>query len=222
VISVLVTPAATRADLIALWNFNDASAGQTGGAFEFSVDRTAAGVTASMSSTFVPANITNFTGTTINAQGGDSAGQALALQGGAGNINNGAHLTFAATTTGFENIIISFATQRTATGFNSNQFQYSTDGVTFVNFGSPYVPPASFALQTFDLSAITGLDHNPLAAFRILFNGATNAAGNNRIDNLIIAGDLAAVPAPAGNVVFGLGMLGLVTVTPRFRKIGRR
>jgi lipoprotein NlpI len=30
-----------------------------------------------MASTFTPANITNFTGSTVNAQGGDPAGQAL-------------------------------------------------------------------------------------------------------------------------------------------------
>src|SRR6266536_3535378 len=44
----------------------------------------------------------------------------------------------------FSAIVISFATQGTSTGFNSNQFQYSLDGIAFVDFVSPYTPAAAF------------------------------------------------------------------------------
>ncbi len=164
--------------IIAYWNFNDTS--------NLLVVSQGAGT---MTHTFNPANIVNFAGSAINAQGGDPAGQALALQGGTGTVNNGQYLIIAADTSGFENIVLSYATQRTSTGFNNNQVSYSTNGgSSWTDFGAPYDPPASFALFTFDFSGITALENNPDAMFRIQFNGATSANGNNRIDNLVLAG----------------------------------
>ena len=108
----------------------------------------------------------------------------MTLQGGTGNANNGRNLTFNVSTLGFSNIVFTFASQGTSTGFNSNQFQYSLYGVTFVDFGAPYTPSTSFALFTFDLSSIAALNNNPNATFRIVFNGATSSTGNNRLDNI--------------------------------------
>jgi hypothetical protein len=174
---------------LAVWNFNDSSPTT---ANLFAVDRTASGVTATMSSNFTAAGLSNFGGTTVNADSGDTAGNALALLPGTSNVNNGKMLTFTAGTTNYSNIVVSFATQATSTGFNSDQFQYSTDGTNFTSFGSPYAPPSAFAgtggVQSFNLSSITGLNNDPNASFRIIFNGGTSASGNNRIDNLIIAG----------------------------------
>ena len=89
-----------------------------------------------------------------------------------------------------------------ATGFTSNQFQYSLDGLTFVDFNPPYIPPAAFgsAAIIFTLSSIVGLDNNPNAAFRIVFNGATSSTGNNRIDNFVVDGTDTTIPEP--NSVF--------------------
>src|SRR6185436_9385209 len=99
-------------------------------------------------------------------------------------------------TLGFSNIIVSFATQGTSTGFNSNQFQYSLDGLNFIDFGSPYVPLSAFGSVpvVFTLSSILGLNNNPNAAFRILFNGASSATGTNRIDNFVIEGTDSTIP----------------------------
>ena len=118
----------------------------------------------------------------------------MTLQGGTSNANNGRTLDLNVSTAGLNNIVISFATIRTSTGFNSNQLQYSLDGVAFVDFGAPYTPPLTFGLVTFDLSSISGLNDNPDAAFRIVFNGATSATGNNRIDNLVVEGQNIATP----------------------------
>jgi hypothetical protein len=112
---------------------------------------------------------------------------------------------------GYSNIVVTFASQGTSTGFNSNQFQYSLDGVTFIDFGAPYVPATSFALFTFDLSSIAGLNNNANAAFRIVFNGATSASGNNRIDNLVIEGTSISepLPEPASLLLLGSGLTAL-------------
>ena len=196
------------ADELAVWNFNDSN---------LNVDH-GSGI---LSSNFNAVNIVFGTGTTNNARPGDIAGQALSLQGGTGTANNGRHLTFNVSTLGFSNIVVSFATLGTGTGFNSNQFQYSLDGVTFVNFGPPYVPGSAFGAVplVFSLAGIAGLADNPNATFRIIFNGATSSTGNNRIDNLVVEGSptMTSVPEPMSAILLLSGLSGLYGVRKRRR-----
>jgi PEP-CTERM motif len=189
-----------NADEIAIWNFNDS---------DLSVDHG----TGTLTTNFNLVNVV-FTlgGTSMNARQGDVAGQSMTLQGGTSNANNGRFFNLNVSTVGFNNIVISFATQGTSTGFTSNQFQYSADGVTFVNFGAPYVPPVTFGLVSFDLSSISGVNNNPNAAFRIVFNGASSASGNNRIDNLVVEGQAITtpIPEPASILLLSLGLTGSI------------
>ena len=190
------------ADELAVWNFNDS---------DLVVDHGSG----SLVSNFVAANILFAAGTTNNARLGDIAGQALSLQGGTSNTNNGRNITFNVSTVGFTNILVSFATQGTSTGFNLNQFQYSLDGITFTDFGSPFVPATTFGSVpiVFTLASIVGLNNNPNAAFRIVFNGATSATGNNRIDNFVVEGTAAGdttIPEPTTALLLISGLTGLV------------
>ena len=86
------------ADELAVWNFNDS---------DLVVDHGSG----SLVSNFVATNILFAAGTTNNARLGDIAGQALSLQGGTSNTNNGRNITFNVSTVGFTNILVSFATQ---------------------------------------------------------------------------------------------------------------
>ena len=186
------------ADELAVWSFNDSN---------LNVDHGSGTLTTNINAV----NVLFAAGTTTNARQGDPAGQALSLQGGTSNANNGRNLTFNVSTVGFSNIVVSFATQGTSTGFNSNQFQYSLDGISFIDFGSPFSPATTFGTVpiVFSLAAIVGLNNNPNAAFRIVFNGATSSTGNNRIDNIVVEGtsvDTAEVPEPTSVLLFASGL----------------
>jgi hypothetical protein len=166
------------------WNFNSSNFNSSQG-------------NGTLTSNFVPANVTYFGGTTINAVGSDIAGNALALQGGTANINNGKNITFQFNLSQYYNPILTFATQRSDTGFNNNLVEWSIDGTTFstvgINGTNLYIPTTlTFALQTFDFSNANTLDSSSTAFFRITFNGATFSTGNNRIDNI----QLNATPVP--------------------------
>ena len=183
VLLLILIPSTMKGDTIAVWNFNDAISGTSGGELEFLVDR---GV-GTMASDFALSNVGNASGSTVNSNGDDPAGRALRLSSSA---NNGNSLTWNISTAGFDSIGISFAIQRTSTGFNGNQFFYSIDSGDFwTSFGDIFNPDLSFSLQSFDLSGIPGIGNNPNASFRILFDGASSSSGNNRIDNLVVSGN---------------------------------
>lgn len=189
------------ADELAVWNFNDSN---------LNVDHGSGTLTSDLN----VVNVLFAAGTTNNARQGDIAGQALSLQGGTGVANNGHNITFNVSTVGFSNIVVSFATQGTSTGFNSNQFQYSLDGITFTDFGPPYVPLTAFGSVpiVFSLVSIAGLNNNPDAAFRIVFNGATSSTGTNRIDNFVVEGTSATIPEPASALLLLTGLGGLYKI----------
>jgi len=178
----VVATAAPRRDLLAYWAFNCFT---TCGNANFNPE-TVSQSTASMSSSFEPDAGANESGTTLNSVSPYEARAALTLRAGTGGINNGRDVTWRVDASGASGLQISFATRRSAGGFASNQFQYSSDGATFVNFGQPFNPGSEYSVVSFDLRHVRGLGNNPSAAFRIVFqSGSTINAGEYcLIDNL--------------------------------------
>lgn len=222
--------AASAQTNLAYWNFNDATGTTVNAAARTALFSPDGGVnisSATMSSSFSFVDGTtggntgiNFAaGSTVNAIGVTVAGNALNLQGGIsanGTPNNGQSLTFSVSTVGYSSIIVSFAAQRNGPGFDTNQFQIF-NGSTFVNVGGTFNPSnGSFATQTFDLSAVPQVNFNPNATFRIVFNNASNAGGENRIDNLQINGTVTG-PEPASGLlaIAGVAIGGLVAYRRR-------
>jgi hypothetical protein len=105
--------------------------------------------------------------------------------------NNGNSLILNAATTGFKNIILSYATRYTATGFKTQTIDYSIDGINFIN--KTLIDLANdnvntFVLKTIDFSGDAGVANNPNFKIKITVAGASNASGNNRFDNIRLSG----------------------------------
>lgn len=192
------------ADLIAYWDFNEADLAVSQGA-------------GTLTHNFDDSNVVFFTGTTVNALDGVPSGSALALQNGTDGINNGAWIQFSISTAGLQDLVMSFASQRTSTGFEFNQVSWSSDGGgSFTDLGGTYTPASSFAgtgVLSFDFSGISALNDNADVVIRITFDGGstTSSAGNNRIDNVQFNANV--IPAPGALAL--LGMAGLAGVRRR-------
>lgn len=200
----MTTASTARADLIAYWNFNGLVnntnngiiyAPNMGAGLIVLDGWTSAGLSAKM-------------GTTNNAIPPDPAGQALGLEGMA---NNGAHLVFSFNMAGLMDPILTFDQRRNDFGFDSIQASWSTDAVTWFDFGLPFSPPTGvFGLQSLDFSSINALDGTLTAFVRLTFAGATENFGRIRFDNPQINA-VASTSIPEPSVVLSSGaLLGLM------------
>jgi len=141
------------------------------------------------SSSFSQINASNtelnmFGGSTVNdPKGTPSTTGALAI---VNQSANGKSIVIKFSMTGYQNPIVTFAIQRTGTGFTDQAWDYSIDGVNFTNATTVNSIASSFALKTVDLSSFNSIDNAANVYLRITFTGATAAAGNNRIDNIQI------------------------------------
>jgi len=202
--SLCVSAQATT--LIAYWNFNDFDTTATSIAADYgsgNIDLSAWG-----------GGVASFAGSDINALFDDPSGGSLSLTGGGSGIpGNGTWIDITFSMSGLQNLDISWAGRGSGTGFDSNQVSYSTDGVSFTDFGDPYDSTQSnFQLYEFAFGNL--LDDAASVTIRITFDGATGSGGgNNRIDNLQI--NASAVPTPGAVAL--LGLAGLVGTSRRRR-----
>ncbi len=219
------------ADLLAYWNFN-ASTGQSGAGTLGVLNSTAVnagagtltiggGLVFNTTATSTPTgHVGTFAGNALNSLFGDVGGGALAVVGSIGNVSsnsvtaNGGWVQFAISTSGYTNLVMSFAGRGTGTGFGSvnsavNTVQTSTDGVNFASFTTYESRQTSFQTYTFNFGA--GLNNQSTVFVRLLLDGATSGNGNNRIDNVQF--NATAIPAPGALALVGLG--GLVAARRR-------
>ncbi|MBN8642627.1 MAG: SdiA-regulated domain-containing protein [Flavobacteriales bacterium] len=126
----------------------------------------------------------NFSVLNLNAQNGDASGTHLRF-----NDPIGGALEFALPTTGYENIVVKFATRRSAQGAGTQSWSYSLNGTTFTSFTTITPNNGDPSLATLDFSAIAAADNNPNFKLKVEFSQAPGGtAGNNRFDNFTVQG----------------------------------
>jgi hypothetical protein len=201
----LSAAAAVKADEIAVWNFNDS---------DFIVDRGQGTLTTTA------ANIMFLSGTTFNASMGDPAGMALAIPGGANLQNNGSILELHVSTAGSENVTISWAWQRSDTGFNDDVIRESIDGTTFQGFSFAAIQTNFFGGVHISYGAGSPFNNNPFFALRITLSGAPSENGNLRFDNIVVTGTQI-VPEPATMILLSTGLAGVAAEVRRRRRARR-
>ncbi len=138
----------------------------------------------------------SFTGTTVNittpngpGNGGGNGSFILS-----GSANEGSSLVFEVPSSGFHNLVGTYATRYSSSAaYDTQQWSYSTDGNNYTDLPSSVtVSSSNFALETVDFSAAAGtaLDDQANVFLKVTFSGysntATNSTSNNRIDNVQI------------------------------------
>lgn len=131
----------------------------------------------------VPGTGQNFDLLNLNARNGDPAGTHL-------RFNNpiGGTLEFSLPTTGFQSIVVKYATRRSTQGAGTQIWSYTVDGTNylpFINVSVTEVP----TLATFDFSGVSGVNNNPNFKLRVTFSQTGGGiTGNNRFDNFTTEG----------------------------------
>ena len=188
-------------DLMHYWNFNNNASvaaittpSQTlGGAAINAI----AGGTSNIN--FLEGVNQNFNVLNLNAQNGDAHGTHLRFD----NPIGGA-LVFDLPTSNYENVIVKFATRRSAQGAGSQLWSYSLNGTTFTSFETIAPNNGDPALATLDFSAISEADNNPNFKLKVEFvQGPGGTGGNNRFDNFTMNGtSVGGQDTTAPNVTF--------------------
>ncbi|HVJ84107.1 MAG TPA: PEP-CTERM sorting domain-containing protein [Caulifigura sp.] len=151
----------------------------------------------------------------------------------------GDYFQFQTSTTGFDDITVSWDQTGSATGPAEFTLSYSTDGTNFTNFANystiaNAAPPgfwnATTAFteytQSFNLSAIASLEDATDVFFRLVnrstlsLNGGTVAAGGTgRVDNFTVNGlAVAGVPEPGSILLTSVAFGGMALVRRRRMK----
>jgi hypothetical protein len=155
---------------------------------------------------------------------------------------------FAASTAGYDNVLVSFDWFSTTQGVRDMQPQYTTDGVNWVNIGPLLTilnqADVNVAFETFslDFSGISAVNNNPNFAVKLVsaydptYTGAgaptytaskltgglptvyNDNSGNWRFDNITFSGTV--VPEPSTLVLLSAGFVAMAATFLR-RKVGK-
>ncbi|MEE4177724.1 MAG: CotH kinase family protein [Bacteroides sp.] len=144
-------------------------------------------------------------GSLLNGRLNQPAGYGLRVR----NPSNTRELILAAPSTGYRDLVLTFAVHRTNNGAQEEQLYYSADGGSnWIALGDAYNIQLNYEIKTFDLSGIAAVNNNPTLRFRILFTdeAAAGIEGNNRFDNITLEGHSLSV---------GIDETGQLPIAPR-------
>lgn len=125
-------------------------------------------------------------GSELNARLGSEPGSALRLR------NPSGDLIISMPTTGYKEVIFSYAAMRTNSGAQQQIISYSLDGTTYQTTGvqnNQVGVSTLFVIQQFSFVNIAGANNNPNFKIKISFDvNADGLTGNNRFDNITLDG----------------------------------
>ena len=203
VMAIGLSSLSAQTTVIHCWDFNTPPAA---GNFNASPIDVANRITGNGTITHTFDDVEDFAGTATNACTGSISGAAFCPRPGVNLVNNGANMTLAFSTAGFENINLSFDARRTSTGFDSVVIAYSTNGGTAFTDIFTYNPNASaFATLSVSFASIAAAQNNPDFQIKYTFYSGSSATGNNRIDNIKLEGTpIATNPSLTNPTAFNL------------------
>lgn len=130
--------------------------------------------------------INAFNGTTMNdPRTSTNSSKAIAI---ANNSANGKSVVFKFSMSGYQNLQLSYAERGTSTGFTTETWSYSTNGTDFTTveaISGTNQTNSEFVMRNVDFTAATALNDAAVVYLKLTVDGATNATGNNRIDNVV-------------------------------------
>ena len=183
----MITSCSWGQTLIHYWNFNNNASVSTittptqtvGGA---TLNAIAGGISAI---DFAGGTGQNFNVLNLNARNSDVSGTHLRF-----NDPIGGALVFALPTSGYENIIVKFATRRSGSGAGTQSWSYSLDGTNYAAFTTVIPNNGDPALATLDFTAIAAANNNANFKLKVEFSqGTGGTVGNNRFDNFTLEGN---------------------------------
>ena len=208
---VMLTSISWGQNLVHYWNFNNNASVSTittpsqtvGGA---SLVAIAGGISAI---DFAGGTGQNFNLLNLNARNSDVSGTHLRF-----NDPIGGALEFALPTSGYENIVVKFATRRSGSGAGTQSWSYSLDGTNYVAFATILPNNGDPALATLDFTGISGANNNANFKLKVEFSqGSGGTVGNNRFDNFTLEGNtFTGIDTTAPNITF-LPVSGATNVT---------
>ena len=135
--------------------------------------------------------INAFNGTTMNdPRTTPESSKAIAI---ANSSANGKSVVFKFSMSGYQNLELSYVQRGTASGFSSETWSYSTNGTDFTEvetISGTNQTNSEFVMRNVYFSA-SALNEAPVVYIKLTVDGATNASGNNRIDNVVFRANLA-------------------------------
>ena len=207
----------TQGALIAGWNFNS----QTSGTAPTPISADHGSGSLDLSHLFSSSDAViggASSGTSVNKVTGDANGKDFIIASGTKGAlpdypENGKSIVFSFSTTGYKDIVLTYATLASSTGFTSQQWRYSTDGINYTSFGSAITPGTitytATGIETVNFSSATAVNNDATVYFELTLSGSTG--GSDHFDNFQFNADVVPEPAEWG-LISGLGLLGICGV----------
>lgn len=231
-LGALAYASSAHAIVVTQWNFNSTTpdASTSTGTTSPAIGAGSALLVGGTTATFASGDASG--GSSDPAVGDDSGWNTTnyAAQG-TGDKTRGAY--FAVSTVGYNNVVVSYDLRHSNTSSRYEQFQYSVDGLNFVDFAQfdGNAGDTWFNGRTVDLSSIVGVENNGNFTFRVLASfapGSSVYVASNPISSYGTSGTwrfdsvtVSAAPVPEAEtyamMLAGLGLVGVMVA--RRRKI---